>query len=88
MLSDINELNDELIEQINGGLEDNGYDKALAEVLFICPNCGKRNDAYKKRADGFCPNCEPQTLKTGVTIDDIKTTVPDLSNKDKLFKLD
>ena len=97
MLPDKNELNNEMIEQINGGLGDRPKDDGdedddetplrYLNQLRICSNCGSKYQAITQRTDGFCPNCEPKPFKTGVTIGDIKTTVPDLSNKDKLVKI-
>ena len=59
--------------------------------------CGKMYSAMTERTDGFCPNCEPLAIPKitpeplvipKITpLGDIKTTVPDLPNKDKLVKI-
>ena len=43
--------------------------------------------AMTERMDGFCPNCEPKPIPKMAPVGDIKTTVPDLPNKDKLAKI-
>ena len=96
MLPDKNELNDELIEQISGG---NDYQEKIGQkedaTLFkgavfhyICLTCGMTYFAAKQRTDGFCPNCESKRLEVSITTSNMKTTISDLSNKEKLFKLD
>lgn len=101
MLPDKNELNDELVEQISGGLEDVGlikpgtidsfYDDSPDSTEFpeiiICPNCGNKYFAYKESADGFCPECRPEPLKTEISIGNINTAIPGVSNKDGLVKI-
>lgn len=101
MLPDKNELNDKSIKQINGGLEDVGLippgsiDSSSDDLSktagipdnYFCPNCGKNYLAYEKRTDGYCPNCEPGSLKTEIPAGDIKTTIPIPSDKNKLIKV-
>lgn len=90
MLPDKNELNDELMEQISGGLEytdfANGQPKEI-EQYYRCKKCYAPYKAYKPSESGLCPNCEPGPLETSIPIGDIKTTVPDLSKMDKLVKI-
>ena len=91
MLADKNKLNDETIDQLSGG--EDFIDFSDGEILnktmqyFRCKKCYGSYKAYIRSESGLCPNCEPKPFKTGVTIGDIKTTVPDLSNKDKLVKI-
>lgn len=100
MLPDKNELNDDLIEQISGGLindtltipdsgENTSEDTAsyVVEKLFICSHCGKKYSANKKRTDGYCPKCESGPLKMEIPTGDMKTTVPGISDKDGLVKI-
>lgn len=101
MLPDKNELNDKLIEQINGGLEDTGlippstidfssdYSSKTVRIPddYCCLNCGRLYRAYEKRTDGYCPNCESKPLETEIPTGDMKTTIPGISNKDKLVKI-
>ena len=86
-----NQLDDELIEQVCGG-ED--CDRIVWQEEtegrlsnYICPNCGRKYMAMKKRTDGYCPNCEPKPIPKIAPVGDIKTTVPDLPKKDKLIKI-
>ena len=95
MLPDENQLDDELIEQVGGGSLDipeldeaTSYETdSVSEILFVCPNCGYIYRAYEERTDGFCQNCEPGPLKTSISAREVKTTVPNLSNKDRLVKI-
>lgn len=95
MLPDENRLDDELVEQVGGGsLDVPELDEATScktdydsEILFVCPNCGYIYRAYEERTDGFCQNCEPGPLKTSISAGEVKTTVPNLSNKDRLVKI-
>lgn len=101
MLPDKNELNNESIEQINGGLEDFGLIKpgtidcssddsskiAGTPNYYRCPNCARTYRAYKERTDGRCPNCEPGPLKTEIPVGDMKATIPDIPEKDRLVKI-
>lgn len=114
MLPDKNELNDETIEQINGGLGDGlsvigdgnieqingGFGNRLSGIggddespssnlnnLYTCSNCGSMYSAITRRTDGFCPNCEPESIPKIAPVGDIKTTVPDITNKDRLVKI-
>ena len=106
MLPDKNELNDEIMEQINGGFgenlggignEDDELLSANINRLYTCSYCGKMYSAMTERTDGFCPNCEPLAIPKitpeplvipKITpLGDIKATVPDLPNKDKLVKI-
>ena len=100
MLPDKNRLDDELIEQISGGLEGDGlippglidcssdYSSKTAEFLnfYLCPNCGRTYRAYEERTDGYCPACDPGPLKAEIPTGDIKTTIPIPSDKNKLIK--
>lgn len=91
MLPDKNELNDELMEQISGGLEYTDFAESefpnKTMQYFRCKKCYASYKAYKPSESGLCPNCEPGPLETSIPIGDIKTTVPDLSNMDKLVKI-
>ena len=98
MLPDKNELNDELIKQINGGegihTSDNTDDSETKQECynfssdFICPSCGKTFEKDRQRPSGYCSYCDPQTIEKIAPVGDIKITIPELSNKNKLFKLD
>ena len=91
MLPDKNKLNDKMIEQINGGFGEKlkGIDDKDDEELtfhpishpFTCSNCGSMYSAITRRTDGFCPNCEPKPIPKIAPVGDLKTTVPDLPNK-------
>ena len=89
MLPDKNELNDELIEQISGGEDDQikteqKVDTAQSKdgVLFhICPNCGMSYIAAKRRPDSFCPSCESKHLEISIPTGDFKTTIPNIPKK-------
>lgn len=99
MLPNKNELNDELIEQINGGLEDVGLiksgtidcssddsSKAVgAPNYYRCQNCARTYLAYVERTDGRCPNCEPKPLEVSIPTGDMQTTIP--SNNKNAFKI-
>ena len=90
MLPDKNELNDEIMEQINGGFgenlggignEDDELLSANINRLYTCSYCGKMYSAMTQGTDGLCPNCEPGPLKTSIPAGKVKTTVPDLPKK-------
>ena len=97
MLPDKNELNNEMIEQINGGLgdrlkgdgdeDDDETPLTYLNQLRICSNCGSKYQAITQRTDGFCPNCEPKPIPKIAPVGDIKTTVPDRPKKNKLIKI-
>ena len=63
MLPDKNELNNEMIEQINGGLgdrlkgdgdeDDDETPLTYLNQLRICSNCGSKYQAITQRTDGF-----------------------------------
>ena len=98
MLPDKNELNDEMTDQINGGLEDVGLIKpgtidcssddssktARTPNYYRCPNCARTYRAYEERTDGRCPNCEPKPLEVSIPTDNMQTTIP--SNNKNAFK--
>lgn len=100
MLPDKNKLNDESIEQINGGslndtltIPDSGENTSedtayyVVEKFFTCSHCGKKYSANKKRTDGYCPNCEPRPLEVSIPTGDMKTTIPELSDAEKFLKI-
>ena len=95
MLPDKNELNDEIIEQISSGNDDRikTWQKTEApqskdgELPYTCRNCGMTYSAAKRRTDGYCPNCEKQIIPKIAPVGDLKTTVPGILDKEKLFKL-
>ena len=97
MLPDKNELNNKIMEQINGGFgeklggigneDDDELPPANINCLFTCSNCGKMYSAMTERTDGLCPNCEPKPIPKIAPVGDIKTTVSDLPKKDKLIKI-
>lgn len=60
---------------------------ANINCLFTCSNCGKMYSAMTERTDGLCPNCEPKPIPKIAPFGDIKTTISDLPNKDKLVKM-
>lgn len=92
MLPDKNELNDESIEQINGGEDDQikteqKVDTAQSKdgtIFHTCPNCGMSYIAAKRRPDGFCPSCESKRLEISIPTGDMQTTIP--SNDKNAFK--
>lgn len=86
-----NQLNDEIIEQVSGG-ED--CDRIVWQEEFegrlsnyICPNCGRKYMAMKKRTDGYCLNCEPKLSVTPIPAGDIQSTIPTPSDDKKLIKI-
>ena len=93
MLPDKNNLNDETIEQINGGegihTSDNTDNSEIKQEWynfssdFICPSCGKTFEKDRQRPSGYCSYCDPQTIEKMAPIGDIKTTVPIPSDKRK-----
>ncbi|MGN1406244.1 MAG: hypothetical protein ACI4WM_08215 [Erysipelotrichaceae bacterium] len=98
MLPDKNQLNDELIENISGG--ENYYPIEIEQeeslqyrsdfeyqMIYNCPICGNPYWITKEHQSGYCPNCEPKILKTAIPAGDIKTTVPNIPEKDKLKKI-
>ena len=97
MLPDKNKLNDETIEQINGGegihASDNTDDSEIKQEWynfssdFICPSCGKTFEKDRQRPSGYCSYCDPQTIEKIAPIGGIKTTVPISSDKKKLKKV-
>lgn len=97
MLPDKNELNNEMIEQINGGFGEKlggignevyyEHPCKTPSNHYTCSNCGENYTAITERTDGFCPNCEPKPIPKIAPVGDIKTTVPDLPKKDKLIKI-
>ena len=97
MLPDKNRLNDETIEQINGGegihASDNTDDSETKQEWynfssdFICPSCGKTFEKDKQHTSGYCSYCDPQTIEKITPTGDIKTTVPIPSDKKKLIKV-
>ena len=94
MLPDKNELNDKMIEQINGGFGEKlkGIGDKNDEELtfhpishpFTCSNCGSMYSAITRRTDGFCPNCESKRLEVSIPAGDMQTTIP--SNDKNAFK--
>lgn len=80
-----NEFNDELIEQVNGGCgkEFTKTDITITEdikpgvCIFTCPNCGNDYVATRERTDGFCPSCEPKTLKIEIPTGEMSTFLPE-----------
>lgn len=91
MLPDKNNLNDELIEQVSGG-ED--CDRIVWQEEtegrlsnYICPNCGRKYMAMKKRTDGYCLNCEPKLSATPIPTGDMQSTIPISSGNKKITKI-
>ncbi|MGM9957640.1 MAG: hypothetical protein ACI32B_00170 [Erysipelotrichaceae bacterium] len=91
MLPDKNELNDELIEQVEGGSSDipELYGPAsreaygLPDILAVCLG---HEDTYE-RTNEHSRNREPEPISKIAPVGDLKTTVPDLPKKDKLAKI-
>lgn len=75
-----------IIKKKSGKKEDATLFKG-AVFHYICPTCGMTYFAAKQRTDGYCPNCESGPLKTEIPTGDMKTTIPGVSNKDKLVKM-
>ena len=91
MLPDKNELIDELVEQIGGGevyidFSDDEFPNKTMQY-FGCKKCYGFYKAYKPSESSLCPNCELKPSKTAISTSDIKTTVPEPSNNDRLVKI-
>lgn len=91
MLPDKNELIDELVEQIGGGevyidFSDDEFPNKTMQY-FRCKKCCGSYKAYKPSESSLCPNCELKPSKTAISTSDIKTTVPEPSNNDRLVKI-
>ena len=91
MLPDKNELNNEIIEQVSGG-ED--CDRIVWQEEtegrlsnYICPNCGRKYMAMKKRTDGYCLSCEPRLSATPIPTDNMQLTIPVSSGDKKIIKI-
>ena len=95
MLPDKNELNDELIEQISGG---GSYPQLLDPLQGVNPT--QKEEIKQARAlpstgttEGSCASLDSgkQYLgieqRTALVGGDLKTTVPNVSDKDKLVKI-
>ena len=91
MLPEKNELNDELIEQVGGGsldipkLNEATYHEAdsLSDILAALPG----NEDTHEHTNEHSRNREPEPISKIAPVGDMKTTVPNLSKKDKLAKI-
>ena len=91
MLPDKNELNDELIEQVGGGsldipkLGEATYREADSLLDIIADSL--ENEDTHERTNEHSRNSEPEPISKIAPVGDLKTTVPNLSNKDRLSKI-
>ena len=91
MLPEKNELNDELIEQVEGGsldipkLDEATYHEAdsLSDILAALPG----NEDTHEHTNEHSRNREPEPISKIAPVGDMKTTVPNLPKKDKLAKI-
>ena len=91
MLPNNNQLDDELIEQVGGGLSDLPEldvpacckPASLSDILAYCLG---NEDTYELTNE-HSRNREPESMSKIAPVGDLKTTVPDLPKKDKLAKI-
>ena len=85
MLPDKNQLDDELIEQVGGGSldvpeldEGNSHEAdSLSDILAALPG----NEDTHEHTNEHSRNCESEPIQKIAPVDDLKTTVPGLPNK-------
>ena len=91
MLSDKNQLDDELIEQVGGGsldipkLGEATYHETDSLLDIIADSL--ENEDTHEHTNEHSRNHEPEPISKIAPVGDLKTTVPDLPKKDKLAKI-
>ena len=91
MLPNKNQLDDELIEQVEGGSLDipkldEGNSHEADSPLDILADSLENENTHERTNEHF-RNREPEPISKIAPVGDLKTTVPDLPKKDKLAKI-